>query len=239
MPDTPINRIIDRLLLGTHSLTFSHPVSHVYNPLTYARSAYQAYYSRYGRPVKEIILLGMNPGPWGMVQTGIPFGDGEMVRNWLNIHVPVGHPAIEHPKRPVSGHDCPRGEISGRRLWGWAKQRFKTPDSFFQRFWVANYCPLVFMEASGRNRTPDKLPRSEREPLQAVCDSALLDTVRWLRPRYVVGIGKFAALQAERALSDTGVSIGQITHPSPANPKANQGWAERVNHELKALGIRI
>ncbi|MFB6260581.1 MAG: single-stranded DNA-binding protein, partial [Thiohalorhabdaceae bacterium] len=71
-------------------------------------------------------------------------------------------------------------------------ERFGPPQAFFERFFVANYCPLVFMEASGRNRTPDKLPKAEREALFAVCDRALIATIDCLRPRWVLGIGRFA-----------------------------------------------
>ncbi|RJQ79500.1 MAG: single-stranded DNA-binding protein [Desulfobacteraceae bacterium] len=234
-----IEQIIDTLVQKVSRLRFGPPVRCVYNPLTYARSAHLAYWRRYGRPPKEILFLGMNPGPWGMVQTGVPFGDVGIVTQWLGIHVPLNVPEQVHPKRLVQGFACSRGEISGQRLWGWARQRFKTPLRFFERFWVANYCPLSFMEDGGRNRTPDKLPQHEKEPLLAACDEALVQTVQLLDPQYVVGVGKFAAQQAQRALAGTGLPIGQITHPSPANPKANAGWSELIEQELQALGIRL
>lgn len=234
-----MEKITDQLIDGVGRLKFGPPTSHVYNPLIYGRAAFRQYCQLYGQPEKEVLLLGMNPGPWGMAQTGVPFGDVSMVRQWLNIQAPIAKPEIQHPKRPVKGFDCPRKEVSGQRLWGWAKDRFGTPKRFFRRFWVANYCPLVFMEASGRNRTPDKLPKLERGPLLDACDQALIQTVQRLRPRLVVGVGKFAALQAQRALGALEVKVGQITHPSPANPKANQGWRNRVEKELDELGIQI
>jgi len=183
------------------------------------------------------VLLGMNPGPFGMAQTGVPFGDVGMVRDWLGIDAPVGRPAREHPKRPVQGFACPRGEVSGRRLWGWARARFGAPEGFFARFFVANYCPLVFMEESGRNLTPDKLPRAERERLFAACDRALRACVAELRPRYVVGIGGFAAGRAAAALAATGVGLGTAPHPSPASPAANRGWEALMDRALAGLGI--
>src|SRR4026209_220177 len=112
-------------------------------------------------------MLGMNPGPFGMVQTGVPFGDVAMARSWLGVVGPVARPRDEHPKRPVLGLECRRSEVSGARLWGWARDTFKSPDRFFERFFVVNYCPLLFMEAGGRNLTPDKLPSAERAPLEA------------------------------------------------------------------------
>jgi single-strand selective monofunctional uracil DNA glycosylase len=232
-----IERIIDDWVARLARLDFGPPTQYVYNPMVYARLPHLAYWKRYGNPPKEVMLLGMNPGPWGMAQTGVPFGDVNMVSRWLGLRGRVGTPERQHPRRPVNGFDCPRGEVSGQRVWGWARQRYGTPEHFFQRFWVANYCPLIFMEASGRNRTPDKLPREEKTRLLAICDWALVETVRVVRPRIVIGVGAFAARQARRALARMEVRVGQITHPSPANPKANAGWASVVEKELAGLGI--
>ncbi len=236
-PVRTIERIIDDMTDQLRSLSFGPPVHCVYNPLEYARQAHIDYWRRYGLPPKQVVLLGMNPGPWGMVQTGVPFGDAGMVRGWLDLRPTVSTPARQHPKRPVLGMQCPRGEVSGTRLWGWARARFGTPDQFFRRFWVANYCPLAFLESSGRNRTPDRLPKSEKSALLEVCDQALARTMAWLQPEWVVGVGTFAARQAERALSSMNIKVGCMTHPSPANPRANQGWAALIERELCALGI--
>lgn len=234
-----LTTIYDDLLKDLAPLHFSSPVEYVYNPLVYARKPYNRYLALYGKKPKEVLLVGMNPGPWGMAQTGIPFGEVKLVSEWLRIQAPVDTPAVMHPKRPVQGFGCARSEVSGKRLWGWAKETFGTPDRFFSRFFVTNYCPLLFMEAGGRNRTPDKLPTGERAPLLAACDRALLRTVRYLKPHSVLGVGKFAENQARVALADLQVTVGGITHPSPANPRANQGWQARITAELKALGIAL
>ena len=220
-------------------LKFGSPVTHVYNPLEYARAAHERYLERFGTAPKEVVLVGMNPGPFGMAQTGVPFGDVKMVRDWMGISVPVDSPKGQHPKRPIQGFDCGRSEVSGTRLWGWAKVRFGTADAFFTRFFVLNYCPLCFMAASGANFTPDKLPSAEREPLFEACDSALRESVALLKPRLVVGVGGFAAKRAQIALAGTSVTIGCILHPSPASPKANTGWAKIVEQELAALEVRL
>lgn len=229
----------DGLVADLRELRFGSPVALVYNPLVYARRPYDLYWESYGHPPKEVLLLGMNPGPFGMAQTGVPFGEVTAVRQWLGIEAPVGRPEREHPARPVEGFACGRSEVSGRRLWGWARGRFGAPEAFFRRFFVANYCPLLFLEEGGRNRTPDKLPAAEAGPLYAACDHALRAAVDYLRPRLVVGVGKFAEDRARAALAQTGVAVGRITHPSPANPAANRGWAEIVERELGALGVRL
>ena len=235
--DHPLLQIADRLARRVDALSFGPPVTHVYNPLNYARASHARYLGRYGHPPCEILLLGMNPGPFGMAQTGVPFGDVGMVRDWMGIEASVTEPPSEHPKRPVTGFACPRGEVSGRRLWGWARDRFGAPENFFARFYVANYCPLVFMSESGANVTPDKLPKAERAPLHAACDQALRETVAFLQPRWVLGVGAFAAKRAGGALPDSGARLGQIPHPSPASPAANRGWAALAEKALRELGV--
>jgi single-strand selective monofunctional uracil DNA glycosylase len=219
------------------TLRFAAPVCCVYNPLQYAREPHEQYLQRYGGGRKEVLLLGMNPGPFGMAQTGVPFGDVKMVRDWLGIVAPVGKPRDEHPKRPVLGFDCNRAEVSGTRLWGWARERFGTPQRFFERFFVANYCPLAFMESSGANRTPDKLPAAEQQEVFRACDDALRAIVRELTPQLVIGVGGFAERRARLALASENIKIGTILHPSPASPLANRGWAATVERQLAELGV--
>ena len=186
-----------------------------------------------------MVLVGMNPGPWGMAQSGIPFGEVSAVREWMKIDAPVGKPAHEHPKRHVEGLECARSELSGRRLCGWAQETFGAAETFFTRFFVINYCPLLFFEAGGRNRTPDKLPVAERTPLLSACDRALHGTLAYLRPRFAVGIGAFAARRVKAAAGDLDFTIGQITHPSPANPRANRGWAAFIKEEFRQMGVTL
>ncbi|MCB9617497.1 MAG: single-stranded DNA-binding protein [Sandaracinus sp.] len=232
---------IDRALSdAVDALRFAEPVTHVYNPLAYARRPHELYLRRYGSGPKEALFLGMNPGPFGMAQTGIPFGEIEHARDWLGVEAPVDKPAVEHPKRPIEGFACKRSEVSGRRLWSWAKTRFETPERFFERFFVVNYCPLVFMEgATGKNRVPEKLPPDERDPLFAACDAALRDVVRHLKPKMVIGVGTWAESRARWALDGFDVKFGTVLHPSPASPAANRGWEPQAEAQLKALGIAL
>lgn len=221
------------------TLVFRPPTACTYNPLVYARRPHEAYLERYARQGIEALLLGMNPGPWGMAQTGVPFGEVELVRDFLGIEADVGRPRRVHPRRPIQGFACTRSEVSGRRFWGWAQDRFGSPAAFSRRFLVANYCPLVFMEASGRNRTPDKLPAAEREPLFAACDEALRRLVAWCAPRRVIGVGGFAAARAREALGPGGPPVTSILHPSPASPAANRGWVAQVERQLRAAGVEL
>jgi len=229
-----------------NGMTFAPPVSHVYSPLAYAWNAFEEYVTRYGGTKKHVLFLGMNPGPWGMAQTGVPFGEVPAVRNWLGISAPIGRPDRIQPGYPVEGYSCKRSEVSGKRLWGLFSERFGTAETFFERNFVANYCPLLFLEtylsANGkeraRNLTPDKLNPSERALLYDACDVHLRELVNALTPMYVVGIGAFAARRAEEALEGmTEVITAKILHPSPASPKSNSDWGGEVTRQLTSLVI--
>ena len=220
-------------------LRFGPPVTHVYDPLDYARAAHEQYLTRWGDGRRRVVFVGMNPGPFGMVQTGVPFGEVAIVRDWLGIDAPIGRPAVEHPKRPVEGWACRRSEVSGRRLWGLFAARYGTPQAFFAEHFVLNWCPLAFI-ADGRNLTPDKLPAAEAAPLAAACDAHLRAACAALEPEWVVGVGRFARQRATLAFAAAGPAaphIGEILHPSPASPAANRGWAAAASAQLQALGV--
>ncbi len=244
-----VDRLVEaerRLIRELEPLRFGPPVTHVYNPLVYARLPHRRYLRRFADAPRRVVLLGMNPGPYGMAQTGVPFGEVAAVRDWLGIEAPVERPKREHPKRPIEGFGCRRSEVSGARLWGAIAQAYGTPERFFRRAFVANYCPLVFMEASGRNRTPDKLPAAEREPLYAACDRHLRRLVELLEPHWLVGVGKFAEGRAREALAagavgnapaTVGPRLAGLLHPSPASPLANRGWARQAWRQLAEQGV--
>ena len=218
------------------SMRFAAPVSHVYNPLDYAWAPNELYLRRYGASRKRVIFVGMNPGPFGMVQTGVPFGEIDTVRDWLGLEAEVGRPVTENPKRPIEGFDCTRSEVSGRRLWGLFRERFGSPEAFFAEHYVANYCPLAFFDG-GRNLTPDKLPVAESAPLEAACDAHLRRVVELLEPEWVIGVGVWAEGRARAALAGTPVQFGRVLHPSPASPAANRGWSPAATRQLVEQGV--
>ncbi len=218
-------------------LKFEPPVAHVYNPLDYAWHAHEAYLRKFGDTRKRVVFLGMNPGPFGMVQTGVPFGEIAAVRDWLKIEAPIGRPRHEHPKRPVEGLACKRSEVSGRRLWGFFAERFGRAEDFFTGHFVANYCPLAFFDIAGRNLTPEKLSAAQSAALFAACDRHLRRVVEVLQPAWLIGVGAFAARRAARLFPSAPPCMGRILHPSPASPAANQGWPRQALAQLESLGV--
>ena len=221
-------------------LKFAPPVAHVYNPLVYAWKAHAEYVTRYGHSRKRVMFLGMNPGPFGMVQTGIPFGEIAAVRDWLKISAAIDRPALQHPKRPIEGYECLRSEVSGRRLWKLFSDRFGLAEQFFAEHFVVNYCPLAFLSVTGSNLTPDKLPKAERTLLAAACDKHLRRVAEILQPEWIIGVGAWARERGDLVAVGTKIRVGQILHPSPASPKANRNdWTKTAMAELIALGVWV
>ncbi len=233
---TPLESAARTLCDVLDPMCFAAPVSCVYNPLDYAWAPNAVYLQRFGQGRKRVVFVGMNPGPFGMVQTGVPFGEIAAVRDWMGIVGAVGKPAVENPKRPVEGFACERSEVSGRRLWGLFAERFGSAEAFFADHFVANYCPLAFFDG-GRNLTPDKLPAAEQAPLLAACDLHLRQVVEILQPEWVIGVGAWAEQRACEALAGLPPKVGRVLHPSPASPAANRGWSEAATRQLAALGV--
>jgi single-strand selective monofunctional uracil DNA glycosylase len=237
------NIIRERTLLlrsQVESLRFSKDYI-VYDPLDYAWELHEQYILRYlNHPVKAV-FLGMNPGPFGMAQNGIPFGEINAVKSFLQIDGEVGKPSFEHPARPVLGMAIQRSEVSGKRLWGLFSDHYESADKCFEQIAVLNYCPLVFMDRgpTGKNITPDKLPRIERFALETICDSYLSDLLQELEPAFLIGVGNYAKaklLKISANLGSEGI-VESILHPSPGNPLANKGWAEKTGAKLVELGV--
>ncbi len=228
-----------RLADALRDLKFSPPVAHVYRTLDYTWEAHRIYLERFGKGKKRVVFLGMNPGPYGMAQTGIPFGEVAAVRDWMGITAPIGRPVDEHPKRPIEGFACTRSEVSGRRLWGLFSERFGNAAGFFENHYVLNYCPLVWMGATGANLTPDKLSAADMEPVEMACQTHLCEVISLLRPDWLIGVGSFAEERLRRAAESCACRavIGRVLHPSPASPAANRGWSEAATQQLTALGV--
>ncbi len=227
----------DELRTALRPLAFAAPVTHVYSPLDYAWRAHSLYVRRFGDSRKRVLFLGMNPGPFGMAQTGVPFGEISAVRDWMGISEPVDRPVREHPKRPIEGFACRRSEVSGRRLWGWARDTFGSAEKFFCEHFVVNYCPLVWMSGTGSNITPDKLPAVEMAPVERACNAHLTAVIALLQPAWLVGVGGFAEERLRMVAGTGSAGITRILHPSPANPAANKDWSGAAMKALRDAGV--
>ncbi|MEO1831103.1 MAG: single-stranded DNA-binding protein, partial [Akkermansiaceae bacterium] len=185
----PLIAAADDLRNDLRDLKFPDPVAYTYNPLEYAWDRHCDYLKKFGSGTKKVLFLGMNPGPYGMAQTGVPFGEISHVKDWMGISGSVNKPDPEHPKRPITGFNCERSEVSGRRLWGLFSELFDSADAFFENHFVANFCPLVWMKDTGANLTPDKLPTDCMEPVEKSCRESFARIVEILQPEKRIGIG--------------------------------------------------
>ena len=229
-----ILKFYEQLKNEVNAITFSPPIVSVYNPLNYAWDGF-VQYMKFSAGQKRVVFVGMNPGPFGMAQTGVPFGEINAVKNFLGItSIKINSPQNENPAYPVKGLECSSSEVSGKRLWGLFQARFGNCENFFAEHFVLNYCPLLFIGQKG-NYTPDKIKRDESEKLFEVCDLCLKNVVETLSPEFVVGIGNFAFNRCKKVL--TGFNITKILHPSPASPAANNNWSEKVTEQLIMSGV--
>ena len=206
---------------------------HITNPLDYARDCHEDYLQRYGTLGAKTLMLGMNPGPWGMAQCGVPFGATAMVRDLLEINHPVDQPKNAHPKRPIIGVSLSRQEASGTRLWSLLNQHYGTAEQIHKQVFLLNHCPLLLLDENARNITPDKISGKAVTKLMDVCDQHLRDVVDALAVTRIIGVGKYAEKRAKLALVGRDeISISSCWHPSPASPLANRNdgkdWRDNV-----------
>ncbi len=219
-------------------LTIRGTVDCVYNPLEYAWDVHKRYIEISGDMGASTVMMGMNPGPHGMGQMGIPFAATSMVRDLLGISgIDVNQPSIIHPRRPVVGLDYPREEVSGTRIWGLLSDTYGSASEIFEKVFLVNHCPLMLLDGPrGSNITPDKISGPIVRELLERCDEHLLEVVEILNADTVIGIGKFAEKRANNALRDSGVEVKGCWHPSPASPLANRNggadWRENVRSVL-------
>lgn len=220
-------RLVDaaaKLRDATRPLAVDAP--YVCHPLDYAWRPHEQYLRRYGQAQGRVVLVGMNPGPWGMGQTGVPFADPGWARDWMGIEADVEPVAGAHPARPILGFASTRPDPSGAKLYGWARARFGTAQRFFAGFFVTNWCPLLLLDDAGRNIPIDALGKEDRALVSPPCDAWMLEAVGALRPRLVVALGRFVHARLDALALD--VPLRQARHPSPANPLNNAGWGEEL-----------
>ena len=211
---------------------------YVTNPLNYAWQYHESYIKQYSGLGAKTLLLGMNPGPYGMAQCGVPFGATEIAKNFLNISGEFTNPEGRHPKRPIEGLEFERQEISGTRLWGLLKQIWKTPEEIHKNVFLVNHCPLLLLGETGRNITPDNVSGPALKKLMKTCDKHLLSVVKSLGIKRVVGVGKYAEKRARIALEGLDIEITTCWHPSPASPLANRNDGEDWRNNVKSILLR-
>lgn len=64
-------RLENELVSQLKNLNYGPDVEFIYNPLQYASELHKAFLNKFLDSNKKVLFLGINPGPWGMCQTGV------------------------------------------------------------------------------------------------------------------------------------------------------------------------
>lgn len=251
-PVAAIARNLSNRLIALHKSVGGRPtkpIAGVLNSHQYAFCPFGEYCNMFAPAGQQPLALfvGMNPGPYGTAQNGIPFGCSSFVNNWMGItQGTAGSAAVKGTelKEGIDGHGfeycpavlglrCKKEEVSGKRLWGWAQSVVGggKAEAFFRHAFVYTYCPLAFF-AGGANVPLADLPVAERRTIEEHCDQALLALVLEMKPVYVIGVGNYAYSKAEKAVTKAAVESCsphsmvalKVAHPSPASPGAAAFW---------------
>ncbi|XP_013192104.1 single-strand selective monofunctional uracil DNA glycosylase isoform X2 [Amyelois transitella] len=232
--------LVDQLNNSLDHLYLPGKIECIYNPTIYARYTFEMYVRKYCNTKKPIMYFGMNPGPWGMSQTGVPFGEISSVRDWLGIEGPVGKPSVELPSRPVLGFNCTRNEVSGTRLWGLLKRVCGSPDNFFRTSFIYNYLPQQWMKNNGANVTPGEFTQAQMAPLFDICDPTFIKVLQLYEVKLIIAIGKFCETRAQKALKNflphNSIQVLYLPHPSPRAVN-NTDWDQKAFEILKAYNL--
>ena len=195
-------------------LKFFPPCFYVYNPLSYCFESFKIYFEYLNTEEEINLFFGINPGPFGMAQTGIPFGDKETVKNYLKIEPKIDIDKIpkQHPKKQILGLEVKRVEKSGRIFWGVIKEFYPEKYDFFKSNFVLNFCPLCFLDEQGRNITPKVLRKEDQIALYKILEIFMLKLFKLIKIKKLIAIGDetFSYLNA----LNTKLKIQTIIHPA-------------------------
>ncbi|KAF7991960.1 hypothetical protein HCN44_010761 [Aphidius gifuensis] len=197
------------LSINLDKLNYNNPIDYIYCPIIYAKTVHFNYLNKYCRDKKNIMILGMNPGPWGMSQTGVPFGEINIVIDWLKINGHIDKPKRQHEQRQVDGFSCKRSEISGRKFWSLFKKLSNNPDTFFRHCFLRNFFKptIIIIIIAG----------PEQKKLQEFCDQALIEVIKILDVKVIIGVGRFSEQRAKKVVKTAKLStkVLWMIHPSP------------------------
>jgi len=213
------------------------------DPTSYAFGNYTRFMQLAASGPRLALFVGMNPGPHGMAQTGIPFGDVDTARVLLGgadtIDPLPGLRAASGAAWDCKGLAYHRGEQSGMRLWSALSQLCGSPQAALERCCIVNYCPLYMVGPELENITPSDLPRRHdiTRALEAACDEHLRQLVLGLEVKTVLSFGSYAHASARRALSGFPVDFYTTPHPSPRRGSAAEWIASALPLLAGVLGV--
>lgn len=215
-----------------NELQFPKNITHIYNPIVYALNLHCQYIKKFLNGKKKVMLIGMNPGPNGMVQNGVPFGNTNTVKNLMKIQGQVDQPPSLNPKRPVTGLSCTTEEPSGVRIWNLLQKLAGSLEVFGEQCFLHNFCPLAFFDEQGKNITPSELKGKIKSTLRDICLKYLEKEIQLIQPEIIIAIGSYVGdslrkLSKQSIYVRTNIKILQLAHPSPRSLN-NNNWPEKA-----------
>ncbi len=228
----------------------------IWNPGLYGET-WHARFRRLYRPGQHpLVVFGLNPGPYGMAQTGIPFTDirrlvsalPDLAAELRGRGERVEPPGLAPPGlRPYLSRSF---ESSAVRVYRFLKKGWGGAERGWTEVVVANPCTLLFIDpAEGKNRTPADLARaarlrgSGRDQVRELVESfgririrCAVESIEALSPRGAILLGKDvqAALgpALRRILGEARVIPWE--HPARAVPES---WASGLLSALRRRGL--
>lgn len=185
----------------------------ILNVHTYGWAAYDAFIRTYysdRRP--RILALSMNPGPFGAVQTGIPFCDGRLARELL----PEFDRLIAQKPSWVASE---RRETSALKLIEWSERSFGGIRGLYERVLLAMTCPLGILRGPNKTNVPlPALPRREQVKIEAFIARHAPEEIRFAEPSGILMLGDWAQRVWRIAVgTDPGLaSLPAVAAPHPA-----------------------
>ncbi|XP_073819638.1 uncharacterized protein isoform X2 [Musca autumnalis] len=214
---------------------------HTYNPVVHAAEIHCNYLQKYLDSPKRILFVGMNPGRYGALQTGIPFGNITTVKIGMGLKGRITPTPGQRGKIRIRGLEAPEVEhdSSSTRFWRLISELFDGAENYldllFEKCFVHNFCPLVFIDSDGLNVS---LPYIEPNPrLFAECRKTLGKQITLLKPDLIICIGKFVRSMLSKTRQAKGREILMIEHPSYKNYISADKWIEDAKEVFQSNGL--
>jgi single-strand selective monofunctional uracil DNA glycosylase len=223
----------------------------VLNPGRYGERWHARFRRAYPMSPRPLLVFGLNPGPYGMAQTGVPFTDLKRLESalpglWKDLVAsgePVTRPGLAPPS--LARHLTRTFESSSVRVYRFLERAYGRPELALREVVFVNPCPLLFIDPeTGANRTPADLPRALRarkaaelvHAFEELRRATVLEAVAELEPRGAILLGRDVAAAVGEALRAAlgARSVVEWEHPARAVPET---WSRGLADELRKRGL--
>ena len=205
----------------------------VWNPQLYGLPLYRRFAAEHLPHARGgIVAFGLNPGKYGMAQTGIPFTDvTRAARVGIAIEPPGLAPASLRPFLKSY-----RVERSSASVYGLLDEAWGSPREGWRALWAVAPCGLLFLEKDGENVTPADARLARRDDVRELRLRVIRESIAAAKPRGVLLLGQDVARVAAEALAAEDVLV--VDHPVARGPgrRGPAWWAQTVTEAVRKKG---